>query len=952
MTTNKLLNEKWIRDFYTELGVPCSDAHAIDWVLSHWDSLATSEREVTASMLTDINAIIATVSTGKHRTYRQARDNVLLYLAQACQWKLPEKKVQVLRDSDLQWFDLLNQQAQFAQSLLSLYSKAKTHFLRHRPAITPAWTAIVFAVEVAPISIANLTAILNSPQQIEEFQSHLTIRINQLTPLSSGQDEPEFTRYALSPFAYRILVQYHAIQGAPISPTQLVQQLNQWITQTPYSLPSRSAPQWHHIFQAVWHYRDDLPPTLLKDMAFMSRHVAFTLNPPTPAQIRRTLPHIYAQDWDKSWFDGLIPSTKKVVWPHLTLLQQYKYHGKKASDSLSVPSWDANNVLPVLFYHYTNDLITYGGVNKPVLSLGTIRKYTGIYKVLIAQPLSYVEATEPSRLMAWAHQAYNTLDSDTHREMLHYFFRSLRHHPLTDHFDLSAFSPPTLPQLVDAFRLNVGELNNIIHILLTQPGATPLQSLFSCIAAILGFFAMLRRGEILRLRMQDIHVQSEHKQLFRFTITNTLEGDTKNKRSRTVYTVIPEELAYLLRIALHIKKSCPPDTPFLGFEGEKMSSRQLHYLLPVTRTLKACLGPLVRIHHLRHSGAHLFYLQGMTLLYDVQPSDLSIDAHTQRLLNQAVCQARFDYWLEGRDFTLMNDNLIFDVMGKQLGHAHYATTRRSYLHGAEWLKAIIQPGNRAYSHSELRYILGLSPTSNDISRQLSRLSPDYAALTLEQKKQHPIMLSEQTLIDSILKRSHSVHTDIANYDEAQLSYYGVWQQQVLTQNNAFLGQQTLDMLKKKHINFSTLSDLWQQSGRHQHRPLSKSQLTALKTLRNTAKISIQNNENVTLTLACNKKNAAVFTTLIRQPEWQWLSIAFILHHNRKIDVSRQLAILQQQFARQGERITQKKIATGTSQLVICLSPKQIADIRLMQQLLQYFQLESTQSTLTPIKDHL
>jgi len=114
-----------------------------------------------------------------------------------------------------------------------------------------------------------------------------------------------------------------------------------------------------------------------------------------------------------------------------------------------------------------------------VLSLGTIRKYTGIYKVLIAQPLSYVDATEPSRLMAWAHQAYNVLDSDTHREMLHYFFRSLRHHPLTDHFDLSAFSPPTLPTLVDAFRLNVGELNNIIHILLTQPGATPLQSLFS-----------------------------------------------------------------------------------------------------------------------------------------------------------------------------------------------------------------------------------------------------------------------------------------------------------------------------------------------------------------------------------------------------------------------------------------------------------------------------------------
>ncbi|MGR5154508.1 hypothetical protein [Photobacterium swingsii] len=951
--SERQLSEKWITEYHMQQGITCASPDAIAWVLDHWPERACSERVVTAVMLTPLHALIASVPTGKQRHYRQALNDILLYLAEACHWQLPESKAALLYDKDLHWFDLLSQQAQFAQQLMQQYAKAKAHFLRQRPPLEPDWVAMVIALEVGPLSLRYLAALLNDPQSIDVVQSTMTLKVTHLGQTSPQQELPAFTRYRLTPFAYRVLSQYYRMQAPALSPIRLTKLLNhkllnQWGAENLHSSSSlsvsaRSASQWHHAFQALWHYRDALPPTLLKDMANPNRHVGFDANAPSLSHTRRALSQLYVQDWDKNWFKGLTPSTKRVDWPHLTLLRHYERQDHRASCECRAPQWDANNVLPVLFYHYTKDLITYGGVKKRVLSASSIRKYTGIYETLTAMPLRYADAIDPSALMAWAHQAFDALETDTHRLMLHYFFRSLRHHPLTDHFDLSAFSPPTLPIQIDAFRITISELHDVIHALLTQPGATPLQSLFSCLGALLGYFAMLRRGEILRLRLKDIALHPDHKQQFRITVTKTAEGETKNRRSRVVYTIISEELAHLLRIALHIKASCSADTPLIGYEGETMSSRQLHYLLPVTRALKALLGPSVRLHHLRHSGAHLLYLQGMALLYTRPTTTLSDDPHTQRLLTPAVCQQRFHYWLEGRDFTQMNDNLIFDVMGKQLGHAHYATTRLSYLHGVEWLKPIIQPDYQPYTHSELRYILGLSPISNDISRQLSRLSAEYANRPLEQKKHAPIMLSEQALCSALLKHPQPVPIEMVAFDTPYTSYYGLWQQHVLEQHD-FLGQRTLDMLQKKHLNFSALSALWQQSGRHQEQPLSKSQLTALNTLRNVAQVSLHN-ETMTLTLACNQKNATAFTALLRQPQWQWLNMAFCLTHNRKINASRQLTIAQQDFARRGESVTQKKIATGQSRLTITLSPKITSDAPLMQQLLQYFQLDTISPTV-------
>ncbi|WP_146144316.1 hypothetical protein [Photobacterium sp. GB-1] len=128
----------------------------------------------------------------------------------------------------------------------------------------------------------------------------------------------------------------------------------------------------------------------------------------------------------------------------------------------------------------------------------------------------------------------------------------------------------------------------------------------------------------------------------------------------------------------------PPTTPLLGFENESMTSRQLHYLLPFTKALKVLWGNNVRFHHLHHSGAHWLMYQGLLLSLGWDDSPFCIGNATQAMLTKQACQERFHFWLEGHDFSHINDGLLlFDVIGEQLGHSHYATTRWSYLHGIE-----------------------------------------------------------------------------------------------------------------------------------------------------------------------------------------------------------------------------------------------------------------------------
>jgi integrase len=931
-----------ITHFFQRCGEPCQIESDLNWVISHWPDETSTQtnpeplhhREVSQQCLTSINQIIAKVSTGKQRHYKQALSNLMFYLSDALQWQVPATVKQALIDRDLDWFDKLNLCASDAYELQRCYERSKTHFVQCRPAVTAEMAAFALAMEVAPFSMEYLVSLINSPDSIETRNQHTYLKVKHLGRQSLKKEQALFTRYHLPLFVYQLLVEYHQT-SATLSPdklstvSQLHQRLPLLLEQFSFCLNPLTSAKWHQLFQATWYYRDNTVPTLLKDISHPERHVAFNKHTVQEKDKRHGLKKIYQRDWDEQWFETLSAQSQKTHWPHIALLK--KHQQKKCIDEITPPTWLPDNVLPAMLYHYTFDLIRHGGVKKAQLATSSLQKYSHIESLLEAHPLSFAHAIDTSALHLWAHSVYDAVESDTHRQLLHYFFRFMQQHPLTEHLDINEFDPPISRPSVDPYRISLDELGEIIEALLTERQGHLLQRLFCAVATILGVFAMLRRGEILRLRVKDIRFHPEHKQSFCLRIENTPEGNTKNQKSRPIYTIIPEEFANLVRILMALKKTSEPNEPLIGFTGEQLHSRQLHYLLPITKALKAVSGNNARFHHLRHSGIHLFMLQALHLAYDLPENTTTKNVALQRLLTKEVCCARFDYWLERKEFSQCNDNLLFDEVGKQIGHEYYATTRWSYLHGIEWLYPFYRKdgGNnqlRSFTHAELRYLLSLNPDSNDLSRQLALLSSAYRNKTLAQRQNDPILLTENELRSKLFNSTKQNQNNTTNstppYTEFTVRYFQYWADKPCAVPQSFLQYLFFEMRNAKVLHWPTLSQIWQTAGKHLHSPISPSQITALSQLP-VLTISKLNGNNplLSMELACNVKNAKRFNALFRRPEWHWLALSFSLTMNRKTVQARQLTLIKSHFAQHKETITLQRKPEGESKLTIIFTPK-------------------------------
>ena len=896
---------KDIHRHFEQAGQACSALEDLQWALNRWSIIDHKVRRLDKADIAPIEKLIKVVPTGKQKHYRHALNNILFYLQDVCHWTLPEARQPGIRDTDYAWFASIAGESQGAQQVLACYQRQKTHYLNTRGALSPAFIALMIGFEVAPLSLFHLSQLLSDPTSIVVKHAVPRLRVHHRT---SEKDESRDTHYHLPLMSYRLLSDYYAQSPTPLSEHHLHQRLTQWLQGQ--ALPPADRLTWSRRFQISWYVRHRIPPLLIKDLAIPERHVSLTREHQT-STLKPS--DIYAIDWDMHWFERLTASNGKTPWPHRDLI--------KASSSSKplpgAPTRDEKNLLPRLLYDYTHQLISDGGVKKTTLAANTIIKYTRLESTLEPYPLSYADAINEEAINAWAQTVYDSLSTESLQQIFVYFLRFLSIQEQTDSIDLALFAPPTMPSSVSPARLDLTQLDTLIQTLIASNKTHPFRSLFAVMATLLGFFGMLRRGEVLRLRCQDVQFVPKTG-LLTLTITNTAEGRTKNGQSRTVYTTIPKQYRKLFQVLLFIKQSASPDRPWLGFEGEKYHSRQLYYFLPVSRALKMHFGPQMKFHHLRHSGVHLLMLQ---VLHFVSRTPVQTRGHTRlekEVMSDRVITTRFDYWLEGRALSEVNDGIFFDEACKQIGHAHYSTTRWSYLHDIDWLLPIISQAHqphiaRDYTHTELRYLMGLSPHSNDLSRRLKLLSSDYAKKTLGEKRSQTIKLTDTDLCAAILGQPPEPN------DAPPPDHFGDWQRSIHISTDTLLGFLFKTMMAHQSLDLAALSQIWSQGCQHDIQPMSKKQRTALRHL---PPVELSDDgRSLRMTLACNMKNARAFTTAFRHKEWRWLNCRFELSVNRKLNRARQTELLKQHYVQNKETVRVSQHPLGQTALTIVFEPK-------------------------------
>ncbi|WP_279143848.1 hypothetical protein [Photobacterium phosphoreum] len=940
--------------FCDEMNFNAIDKRLINRLFTIVDQQAITGRQLTTETLKNINHDINSIPTGEQRYLRQLLSQLCLYLQQRCDWDIPESQDKKCLDLTLEWMQRINEQAYDASVLYNDYLSYRKHFFTERPTITPALITVAFSIEVAPLAHVYLCQILNTPPVIEYFDEQLTIILFHDTGKKTQRQDKTFTRYALIPFVYRLLQDYHRVDHNDISPKQLNNQLNHFLTSAPYSLTEKAKHSWHYCFLNIWHHQKGYPHVLLQDISQPNRHVSFHYPTVNKLQAQQDLSIIYYNNTPYTPTVQDSPPSLQTGWPHKDLLKDLDdIPPRKRKDWLQqhppkVPMWMTDNVLPKLFFHFTYDLLFYGGVQSSYLDIKSIKKYTSIYQPLSTTTLTYDIACDPDALAQWAQDRYNTTNEND-KWLVYNFFRYLSHIDITDHFDIRAFNPPTQPKSVNAFRINVSQYQQLLDALLIMPGATPLQRLFCVGSLVLGFYAGLRRGEVLRLRSQDIVASKNCQQSFIVHITTTKEGHPKNNKHRQISVYLPKAQAALLHEILLIKCKDDLSSPFIGYENEAISSRAHYYLLPITRALKALFGKKACFHHLRHSAAHLLTQQGL-LLATQDPTmlkqsnnrsgehsaafSLYSDERVHQQLDYQYSRDRFNFWLEDRPFSAINDSLLFDVCSDQWGHSSYTTTRRSYLHGVEWLPRFFC-GVICYEYDELCYLLAIKPYSNDIFRFINTLKATYSTMV---QSHTAVSLNEQALMQLLIDKKPFKHlvndacspliltttTDIEPLKRWKQHSFETIQYCYLADNKKmtkcvlfhYQSTQLFDLINAGTLPFSTISAFWMMTGGHQPTQLSKSQFKSLKQL---GQLSINSdNQSLALTTRCTLHNATLFTQLFRMPFFGCFTFSFLLKHNKKRPVTNNKILVNKHFSKKDEHTKIDIIQQGKTQLIIDL----------------------------------
>ncbi|PHR54406.1 MAG: hypothetical protein COA47_15495 [Robiginitomaculum sp.] len=924
-------NAHIITAFYKQQSRPCAPIEALQSILTLLETLSPMERLISAEQLTLLNQKINTIPTGRQRALKQARDDTFMYLNAVCGWTLPEVKLQQFKDYDHQWMIAICRQGALADSLYACYQQETSHQIKQRGKLSLAWTVLTLMIDVAPLPLSFWCERLNDTAPPEYAQGQITLCITHPKDLSYFDDtEPtSFTRYAMTPLAARVFQQWQQSQTSNtknVTVNSITKELNQFLA---FSIEKTLSPlEWQRIIQVLWLYRFNLPPEVLKDFSDPMRHVSALPRTTFISEQQDTSDDFY----DLPKFSNIAPKTRDPQfkhWPHQVLIKHLR---SPETPRPAQPDWQSNNLLPRLLFDYVQELNEFGGIKKDNLTLATIYRYSDFKSALSHAPLSFEAASDSDALQAWAERVYDNIkkDSDSQSHM-YKFFQFLIQQPLTEHLDLSSFVKPTHNVKVDALSLSAEEVHHLVTLLLAA-NVSPMQKLFTVVSALLSYYGALRRGEILRLRMQDIRCTSQKSQSFHLEITKTKEGKTKSGKSRTVHVTMPEVAAKLVRMVLSIKKGCTPEQPVIGFENETIFSRALHYLLPITKGLKYLYGKQTRFHHLRHSSVKLVYQQALCLANEGIPETWCDPEHpiTSTLLSDQFVKQRFNYWLEGHSFSEMNNMLLFDEIGREIGHSYYATTRLHYLHGMDWVAPAFTSQKRVYTHAELRFIFDMTPNSSDIARVLRKLDPSYAQLSSQDKKYHTPLLSHQTLSKSI-SRLFAINKDAAliqeTYEETHMEgdfWLNLWATSIkdlndVTHCSAFQWESLslIHKLQDGSLDFAELSQIWRTFAQYKDLFFNRSQRNAIRVLGEMSLSIDKQKDRLILTCPCNQKVQHALDVLKRSGLRYHCHIT--LYQNRKRLDSNKWRYIHEHLLNENDTADKVVLPTGKTHLTLSLA---------------------------------
>lgn len=710
----------------------------LQWVLKKWSRLLQHKtRDLTPVLLSQINVNINKVKTGRARLYEEARDAIIHYLTSAADWTVPEEEAKRWVDIHNQKFERINQQRHLRQKIVERHHEQLLNTLdsmENGEDIPIPMLILNILLYTAPLSLERATQVVNNKTCFDN-----NVPMNMQILLKSFHKKKQWARFELSPLcAYLVKNKLNAKYTVSIAKlkSDLLAYVASLTNQPSISYRALSdAIRCHWYDQTnLWAADDIFSPE--SQFSLTSKRFKKLINGETLTQsitelraFKAFCPNQNQEKKQPATKDGTAtikqtPSPKKASTIAVKFLtKMYAKHGRDEVINYikSNPLYfNDENIVPYFQSSFAFELIVFGGVDDKPLAKGSIDEYSSLNGYIKTNPLLYDDALDEDKINAWAKQFYRSILDDSakvHAYDFLYFIQSLS---LGDALDLDWLTKPSTPQITDANLISPSEYKVLQKAIDNQNQQDPFQWLFAKVALILAFHASLRVGEVLRLRIEDCEVENKAGDVYRLKITNTPEGDTKNKETRYVYLSLPEQDDFFLKHVLALKRSCGKEEPLLGFYFETKNQRNKRYIHPVITVIKLVCGQKVRFHHLRHGGVLVLLLQGLSL-FQKHITIPEIFKYDTELFTVAHANKRFNYWLEDRDKNALNELLLFDEVSKMLGHTSFNTTRKSYLHGHEWFGNLFFERDITVSIRELRLLFNLPKRHGDLSRRIEAL---------------------------------------------------------------------------------------------------------------------------------------------------------------------------------------------------------------------------------------